>query len=82
MRCIAEDMDYHSVDESDGNDDHLRTASVSNRKAASSKGIQDLHANKLAEPIRLENGNWACNHRCKDKTRYVATNIPCPCKPY
>ncbi|PGH33745.1 ATP-dependent DNA helicase HFM1/MER3 [[Emmonsia] crescens] len=66
--AAAEDMDYHSVDESDGNDDHLRTASVSNRKAASSKGIQDLHANKLAEPIRLENGNWACNHRCKDKT--------------
>lgn len=21
------------------------------------------------EPVRLANGNWACNHRCKDKTR-------------
>jgi ATP-dependent DNA helicase HFM1/MER3 len=21
------------------------------------------------EPIRLANGKWACNHRCKDKTR-------------
>lgn len=22
------------------------------------------------EPVRLPNGNWACNHKCKDKTRY------------
>ncbi|KAJ5190289.1 uncharacterized protein N7498_009274 [Penicillium cinerascens] len=21
-------------------------------------------------PVRLPNGNWACNHKCKDKTRY------------
>ena len=21
---------------------------------------------------RLENGKWACNHKCKDKTMYVA----------
>lgn len=21
------------------------------------------------EPVRLPNGNWACNHKCKDKTR-------------
>lgn len=21
------------------------------------------------EPVRLANGNWACNHKCKDKTR-------------
>lgn len=24
-------------------------------------------------PIRLPNGNWACNHKCKDKTRYEFT---------
>lgn len=23
------------------------------------------------EPIRLPTGNWACNHKCKDKTRYA-----------
>lgn len=22
------------------------------------------------EPVRLPNGNWACNHKCRDKTRY------------
>lgn len=24
-------------------------------------------------PIRLPNGNWACNHKCKDKSRYQRT---------
>ena len=24
-------------------------------------------------PIRLPNGNWVCNHKCKDKTRYEFT---------
>jgi hypothetical protein len=23
------------------------------------------------EPVRLANGKWACNHRCKDKTRFA-----------
>lgn len=22
-------------------------------------------------PVRLANGKWACNHKCKDKTRYT-----------
>ena len=22
------------------------------------------------EPVRLANGKWACNHKCKDKTRF------------
>jgi len=26
-----------------------------------------------AGPIRLPNGKWACNHKCKDKTRYERT---------
>lgn len=25
------------------------------------------------EPVRLANGKWACNHKCKDKTRSVNT---------
>ena len=29
-------------------------------------GPQDT---EMVEPIRLANGNWACNHKCKDKTR-------------
>jgi ATP-dependent DNA helicase HFM1/MER3 len=27
--------------------------------------------NESPEPIRLSNGKWACNHRCKDKTRFA-----------
>ncbi|PGG99068.1 hypothetical protein AJ79_08702 [Helicocarpus griseus UAMH5409] len=66
--AAAEDMGYYSLEESDKNDDRLRTELVSNRKSTPNKGVKDLHANKPEEPVRLENGNWACNHRCKDKT--------------
>ncbi|EQL32969.1 hypothetical protein BDFG_04949 [Blastomyces dermatitidis ATCC 26199] len=66
--AAAEDMDYHSINEVDGNDDQVRTASVAHRKAASGKDTKDIHTVKTIEPVRLENGNWACNHRCKDKT--------------
>jgi ATP-dependent DNA helicase HFM1/MER3 len=27
------------------------------------------------EPIRLANGKWACNHKCKDKTRLVGVSV-------
>lgn len=29
------------------------------------------------EPVRLANGNWACNHKCKDKSRYVILQWTC-----
>ncbi|OJD15928.1 hypothetical protein AJ78_03871 [Emergomyces pasteurianus Ep9510] len=66
--AAAEDMGYHSLDELNGNDDHARATFDSNLKAASDKDLMDLRSDKSAEPVRLENGNWACNHRCKDKT--------------
>ncbi|OJD22418.1 hypothetical protein ACJ73_06234 [Blastomyces percursus] len=66
--AAAEDMDYHSINEVDGNDDQVRTASVAQQKAASGKITKEIHSIKTIEPVRLENGNWACNHRCKDKT--------------
>ncbi|QSS51070.1 helicase family member [Histoplasma capsulatum var. duboisii H88] len=66
--AAAEDMDYHSIDESDGNGDPIH-ALVSTRETASSRDIKESHTNKSVEPVRLGNGNWACNHRCKDKTK-------------
>jgi ATP-dependent DNA helicase HFM1/MER3 len=29
------------------------------------------HVHEEYEPIRFANGKWACNHKCKDKTRFV-----------
>jgi ATP-dependent DNA helicase HFM1/MER3 len=29
------------------------------------------HLDEEYEPIRLANGKWACNHKCKDKTRFA-----------
>ncbi|QSS63303.1 hypothetical protein I7I51_00360 [Histoplasma capsulatum] len=66
--AAAEDMDYHSIDESDGNGDPVH-ALISTRETASSRDIKESHTNKSVEPVRLGNGNWACNHRCKDKTK-------------
>ncbi|OAX80744.1 hypothetical protein ACJ72_04918 [Emergomyces africanus] len=66
--AAAEDIGYHSLDEWNRNDDRVQTTLDSTQEAASSKNIMDLRTKKSEEPIRLENGNWACNHRCKDKT--------------
>lgn len=43
-------------------------------KTSHSKGkewITDMaqQNHEVDEPTRLPNGNWACNHKCKDKTR-------------
>jgi ATP-dependent DNA helicase HFM1/MER3 len=44
------------------------TANISRNKDeewAADTGPQD----EDYEPVRLANGNWACNHKCKNKTR-------------
>ncbi|KAJ5637866.1 hypothetical protein N7490_007745 [Penicillium lividum] len=40
------------------------------RKAKGDKWIADMGPQEQEEdePARLANGNWACNHKCKDKT--------------
>lgn len=63
-----EEIDWLSIDS---------TPSPKRRPAASkatgSESIADMGPQEQAEdePVRLANGNWACNHKCKDKTRYV-----------
>lgn len=32
------------------------------------KTISRGNSSVTSEPVQLENGKWACNHRCKDKT--------------
>jgi ATP-dependent DNA helicase HFM1/MER3 len=32
---------------------------------------EKTESNDQEEPIRLANGRWKCNHKCKDKTAFV-----------
>ncbi|KAK2784145.1 Sec63 [Onygenales sp. PD_12] len=67
--AAAEDMEYMSIDESDDSDP-FQSVSTS-RKITSGRPTLEASAGKAEEPVQLENGKWACNHRCKDKTRHM-----------
>ncbi|KAK2802099.1 hypothetical protein FQN50_007463 [Emmonsiellopsis sp. PD_5] len=69
LLAAAEDMEYMSIDESDDSDP-FQSVSTS-RKVTSGKTTLEVAASKAEEPVQLENGKWACNHRCKDKTRHM-----------
>ncbi|RDI80773.1 hypothetical protein Vi05172_g9233 [Venturia inaequalis] len=58
------DDDFKHIDDY-GSDDHSATAKRIKQKArtASAKQIQTDW-----EPKRMANGNWSCNHRCKDRS--------------
>ena len=42
---------------------------ISNARESDWTVDMDAPANEY-EPVRLANGKWACNHKCKDKTRF------------
>ncbi|RMJ22639.1 hypothetical protein PHISP_06488 [Aspergillus sp. HF37] len=47
------------------------TQEISHAAAMKESNIQEgsgEQASEAEEPTRLENGRWACNHKCKDKT--------------
>jgi ATP-dependent DNA helicase HFM1/MER3 len=50
-----------------------KTKTTSPKKtAARHETNENLDVSKgLATPRQLDNGKWACNHKCKDKTSYV-----------
>ena len=56
---------FHDGDGSDG----MRTqeASHASRRARSSR--QDVKDHLMEEPLRLENGKWACNHTCRKENK-------------
>lgn len=62
MLHAVKEMDFSHIDEFDPESTQMRPkASAQENKAA---GTQQTAWN----PERLENGKWACNHKCKDKT--------------
>lgn len=62
MLHAVKEMDFNHIDEFDPEPTQRRPKpSVQENKAT---GTQQTAWN----PERLENGKWACNHKCKDKT--------------
>ncbi|KAJ5231810.1 uncharacterized protein N7469_006398 [Penicillium citrinum] len=61
-----DDIDWISIDSTSSPPRNGRGApQKKDREWAADMGAQE----EDYEPIRLANGNWACNHKCKDKTR-------------
>ena len=66
----VEEMDWLSIDSTPSPQRRPETS-----KAKAGDWIADMGPldDEESGPVRLPNGNWACNHKCKDKTRYEHT---------
>jgi ATP-dependent DNA helicase HFM1/MER3 len=62
-----DEMDWFSIDTTPSPPQRGTKVSIprDGERTADMKDQEDENP----EPIRLANGKWACNHRCKDKTR-------------
>lgn len=63
-------IDWTAMDQNTkGQSGHKSKATTNNVQApVGEKGAND--AEEVEGPVRLNNGKWACNHKCKDKTTY------------
>lgn len=66
---IVGDLDFSHID---GFDADLTSQTQQNTKANRSQAASAGSKAQTFEPRRLSNGNWACNHKCKDKTGFVS----------
>ncbi|KAI4110401.1 MAG: hypothetical protein LQ345_006992 [Seirophora villosa] len=59
-------LDFNDVDDFEASGDSRGIPK--NAQSNLGKGDDERHDQESA-PVQLENGKWACGHRCKDKTR-------------
>ncbi|KAJ5544601.1 hypothetical protein N7461_006905 [Penicillium sp. DV-2018c] len=64
---LSDDMDWFSIDSTPPNPVNQvpKTSTSRDDDWAADMGEQ---GDEEYEPVRLANGKWACNHKCKDKT--------------
>jgi ATP-dependent DNA helicase HFM1/MER3 len=70
LETPIDDLDWLSIDGS-SSDSQGATENPQRQNHDWITDIEHLDDNG-PEPIRLPNGNWACIHKCKDKTRYAS----------
>ncbi|MCJ1314576.1 Sec63 [Agyrium rufum] len=61
----AQEADFRDVDDSPQSHAPLRGLKGTRALATNARAMENDEAN---EPEQLNNGKWACNHKCKDKT--------------
>lgn len=65
-------MDFTPIEDFDTTSNERKTA-TSKKSDVRRVANNNLEAGKGSEePRKLDNGKWACNHKCKDKTLYVS----------
>lgn len=73
-----DDLDWISIDSIPPNPAKQVTKAPIYREEDWAAGLGEQNDDEY-EPFRLPNGKWACNHKCKDKTRFgnafVVSNI-------
>lgn len=59
-----EDLEYMPIEKAGG-----QILSVSAEPTSRAMSMADLGNGADSAPRKLENGKWACNHNCRNKTR-------------
>lgn len=72
----AHEVEFVPIDDFEddkGLDSSIRPSKTSKKAIGSALGpkVRNEQEDEDWEPVRLENGKWACNHKCKDKTAFV-----------
>jgi ATP-dependent DNA helicase HFM1/MER3 len=72
-----DDIDWFSIDSTPPSPAKAAPKALNPRE--DDWGIEMDEPGNEYEPVRLANGKWACNHKCKDKTRFekVITSFKC-----
>jgi ATP-dependent DNA helicase HFM1/MER3 len=70
VKASIHDLDFDHIDNyANPTDDITRKNTAKNTSSKDKLSLKmNMHdQDNIEEPRQLENGNWACNHRCKDK---------------
>lgn len=77
-RLTKEAVDQIDFDEIEAHKKAGSTGSNSVAKSAAAIPVSQVTTEPTCtlttEPVQLPNGNWACRHKCGDKTKYVASS--------
>jgi ATP-dependent DNA helicase HFM1/MER3 len=65
-----DDNDWFLIDDSSSSQGAPEKPQNYRRDWTADMEQQDGDDDDVPEPVRLANGNWACSHKCRDKTRY------------
>lgn len=72
--AAAGDVDFVSIDSFDNRGKSVGVSRMGRKKMQTlDLTVEETTPQAVIAPqapTQLENGNWACNHRCKDKTKY------------